>query len=83
MGAFGYMTWSPDSKYVGFDTSFTSDAAFFRVNIPGGQISRIVSLKDVRRFFPMIFQRAPDGTLDFGRVCGLAVFVIRPWSGRF
>jgi Tol biopolymer transport system component len=66
MGAFGYMTWSPDSKYVGFDTSFTSDPAFFRVDIPGGQISRIASLKDVRRFFPPISGPwsglAPDGS---------------------
>ena len=65
-GAFGYMTWSLDSKYVGFDTSFTSDPAFFRVDIPDGQISRIVSLKEVRRFFPPISGTwsglTPDGS---------------------
>jgi eukaryotic-like serine/threonine-protein kinase len=66
MGAFGYMTWSPDSKYVGFDTSFTSDPALFRVGIPDGQITRIVSLKNVRRFFPPLTGTwsglAPDGS---------------------
>ncbi len=66
MGTFGYMTWSRDSKYVGFDTSFTADPAFFRVNIPDGQITRLVSLKNVRRFFPWLSGEwsglAPDGS---------------------
>ena len=66
MGTFGYMTWSPDSKYVGFDTSLTSDPAFFRLGIPDGQITRIVSLKSVRRFFPSLSGEwsglAPDGS---------------------
>jgi len=66
MGTFGYLTWSRDSKYVGFDTSFTSDPAFFRVGIPDGQITRIVSLKNVRRFFPWLSGEwsglGPDGS---------------------
>ena len=66
MGVFGFMTWSPDSKYVGFDTTFTPDPAFFRVDIPDGQIAKIVSLKNVRRFFPPISGTwsglAPDGS---------------------
>jgi serine/threonine protein kinase/Tol biopolymer transport system component len=66
MGTFGYMTWSPDSKFVGFDTSFTADPAFFRVNIPDGQITRVVSLKNVRRFFPWLSGEwsglAPEGS---------------------
>jgi hypothetical protein len=66
MGTFGYMTWSPDSKFVGFDTSFTSDPAFFRVSVPDGRITRIVDLKNVRRFFPGLTGEwsgmAPDGS---------------------
>jgi serine/threonine protein kinase/dipeptidyl aminopeptidase/acylaminoacyl peptidase len=66
MGIFGYMTWSSDSKYVGFDTSFTSDPAYFRVSIPDGHLTRIVNLKNVRRFFPLISGEwsglAPDGS---------------------
>jgi eukaryotic-like serine/threonine-protein kinase len=66
MGTLGYMTWSSDSKYVGFDTSFTSDPAYFRVSIPDGHLTRIVSLKNVRRFFPPISGEwsglAPDGS---------------------
>jgi Tol biopolymer transport system component len=51
MGVIGYMTWSRDSKYVCFDTSFTADPGYFRVEIPSGQLTRVVSLKNVRRFF--------------------------------
>jgi Tol biopolymer transport system component len=51
MGVIGYMTWSRDSKYVSFDTSFTADPGYFRVEIPSGQLTRVVSLKNVRRFF--------------------------------
>jgi Tol biopolymer transport system component len=51
IGVIGYMTWSPDSKYVGFDTSFTTDPGFFRVEIRSGQVKRVVGLKNIRRFF--------------------------------
>jgi len=49
-GTVGYMTWSPDSKYLGFDTSFTADPGFFRVRVGDGQIDRVVSLNKIRRF---------------------------------
>jgi Tol biopolymer transport system component len=52
MGTFGYMTWSPDSQYIGFDTSFTADPSFFRVRPADGRIERVLSLKDTHRFFP-------------------------------
>ena len=48
----GYMTWSRDSKYVGFDTSRTTDPAFLRVSPNDGQVVRVVSLHNIRRFFP-------------------------------
>ena len=65
MGTFGYMTWSPDGKYIGFDTSFTADPGFFRVRVADGQIERVVSLKNIRRFFPQWGEwsgMAPDGS---------------------
>jgi Tol biopolymer transport system component len=52
IGIIGYMNWSRDSKYVGFDTSFTVDPAFFRVSPSDGQVARVVSLNNIRRFFP-------------------------------
>ena len=39
IGIIGYMTWSRDSKYVGFDTSFTVDPAFFRMSPSDGQVA--------------------------------------------
>jgi len=65
MGPLGYMTWSPDSKYIGFDTSFTADPGFFRVRVADGQIERVVGLKNIRRFFPEWGEwsgMAPDGS---------------------
>jgi len=65
MGVLGYMSWSPDSKYIGFDTSFTADPGFFRVRVADGQIGRVVSLKNIRRFFPQWGEwsgMAPDGS---------------------
>ena len=65
IGTIGYMTWSRDSKYVGFDTSFTVDPAFFRVSPADGQVARVVSLNNIRRFFPQWGEwsgMAPDGS---------------------
>jgi len=65
MGIIGYMTWSRDSKYVGFDTSFTADPAFFRLAPADGQVLRVTSLKNIRRFFPQWGEwsgLAPDGS---------------------
>ena len=65
MGTLGYMTWSPDGKYVSFDSSFTADPGFFRVRVADGQIERVVSLKNIRRFFPQFGEwsgLAPDGS---------------------
>jgi eukaryotic-like serine/threonine-protein kinase len=65
MGTFGYMTWSPDSKYLGFDTSFTADPGFFRVRVGDGQIGRVVSLNKIRRFLGQWGEwsgMAPDGS---------------------
>jgi serine/threonine protein kinase/Tol biopolymer transport system component len=66
MGVIGYMSWSSDSKYIGFDTTFTNDPGFFRVRVADGQIGRVVSLKNIHRFFPQWGEwsgMAPDGSL--------------------
>ena len=52
LGTIGYMTWSRDSKWIGFDTSLTADPAFFRVTPGDGKLTRIIGLKSIRRFFP-------------------------------
>src|SRR5450432_1837227 len=65
MGTVGYVTWSPDSKYLGFDTSFTADPGFFRVRVRDGQIERVVSLSKIRRFLSQWGEwsgMAPDGS---------------------
>jgi Tol biopolymer transport system component len=65
IGTIGYMTWSRDSRYVGFDTAFTVDPAFFRVSPADGQVARVVSLNNIRRFFPQWGEwsgLAPDGS---------------------
>ena len=65
MGTIGYMTWSRDSKYVAFDTAFTADPGFFRVQPVGGEVKRILSLNNIRRFFSQWGEwsgLAPDGS---------------------
>jgi len=65
MGTIGYMTWSRDSKYVSFDTSFTADPALFRVQPVDGEVRRIVSLNNIHRFFSQWGEwsgLAPDGS---------------------
>ena len=65
MGTVGYLTWSPDSKYLGFDTSFTADPGFFRVRVGDGQIERVVSLSKIRRSLSQWGEwsgMAPDGS---------------------
>jgi eukaryotic-like serine/threonine-protein kinase len=70
MGGIGYMAWSSDSKYIGFDTGFTSDPAYFRLRVPDGEIERVVSLKNIHRFLPIWGEwsgLAPDGSPLFVR----------------
>ncbi|HUJ82962.1 MAG TPA: hypothetical protein VLW83_13830, partial [Candidatus Acidoferrales bacterium] len=52
-------------KYIFFDTSSTLDPTFFRIRAADGQIERVVSLKNIRRFFPQFGEwsgLAPDGS---------------------
>ena len=51
LGSLGYLTWSTDSKYVGFDTILTDDPGFFHISIPDGKVDRVASFKKTRRFW--------------------------------
>jgi hypothetical protein len=50
--------WSADSKYVYFDTGYSTEAAFYRVRISDHAVERLASFKDVRRLV------APDITME-------------------
>ncbi len=51
LGTIGYLTWSPDSRYIGFDTLLTEDPGFYRVRVADWHIERLRSLKDIHRLF--------------------------------
>lgn len=70
LGTIGFITWSPDSRYIGFDTSFTEDPGFYRIRVADWNIERLLSLKDIHRFadiFGPWSGMAPDGALLFVR----------------
>jgi Tol biopolymer transport system component len=61
----GYKQWSGDSKYVYFDTGYSTESAFYRVRIADHAVERIASFKDVRRVIaPFISWSGltPDGS---------------------
>jgi Tol biopolymer transport system component len=65
LGTIGYITWSPDSRYIGFDTLLTEDPGFYRVRVADWHIERLRSLKDIHRFFDIFGPwsgMAPDGS---------------------
>jgi len=47
----GYPSWSHDSQFLYFDTTFTDDPAFFRIRISDHRLERLFSLKGVQRFW--------------------------------
>lgn len=51
IGTLGYMAWSPDSKYVGFDTLLTDDTGYMRISVADNKLERITSFKKIRRFW--------------------------------
>lgn len=51
LGSMGYMTWTPDSKYVFFDTEFAKEPYFYKVRVADSHLEPVVSLKDVRRYW--------------------------------
>jgi Tol biopolymer transport system component/DNA-binding winged helix-turn-helix (wHTH) protein len=51
LGSIGYMAWSRDSKYVSFDTLDAKEPVFYRLRVADGHLERVVSLKDIPRFW--------------------------------
>jgi serine/threonine protein kinase/Tol biopolymer transport system component len=47
-GLIGYLAWSRDSAYLYFDTSLTSEPAYYRVRVKDGKIEKLVDLKNTR-----------------------------------
>ncbi len=47
---FGYMTWSPDSASVYFDTLQTGASAFFRLRISDSKLEKLCDLNKVARY---------------------------------
>ena len=47
---FGYLTWSPDSSTVYFDTILSGDSGFYRVRISDSKVEKIADLKSIRLF---------------------------------
>jgi Tol biopolymer transport system component len=47
----GYPSWSHDGQYLYFDTTWTDDAAFYRVRISDRKLERLFSLKELRRYW--------------------------------
>jgi Tol biopolymer transport system component len=51
IGTLGYITWSRDGKYLGFDNLQTDNNAYWRVWVADGKLERLASLKSIRRFW--------------------------------
>jgi Tol biopolymer transport system component len=47
----GYPSWSHDSKYLYFDTSFTRDPAFYRVRISDHKLEKVADLSGLQRYW--------------------------------
>src|SRR5262249_46959552 len=45
----GFLQWSADSKYVFFDTGFSTEQAIYRVGVTRGKSERIADLQNFRR----------------------------------
>jgi len=53
VGTVGYMTWSRDSKYVGFDNLLADDDGYWRIWVADGKLERLASFKSIRRSFSL------------------------------
>lgn len=65
LGTLGYMTWSRDSKYVGFDNLLTDDDGYWRIRVADGKVERVATFKTIRRFWAIWGPwtgLAPDGS---------------------
>ena len=62
----GFLDWTPDSKYLCFDTvwEWEADPAYYRLRVSDLKVERVVSLKDVRQLWTWgpWTGLAPDGS---------------------
>jgi len=49
-GALGFINWSPDSKYIYYDNSFTEHATFRRIKLGSNHSELVNDLKNLRRY---------------------------------
>jgi Tol biopolymer transport system component len=66
----GFPSWSPDSKYLYFDSAFSNDQSYRRLKIGEAKSEEVVGLKNLRRYFGSVGEwagLAPDGTPIFVR----------------
>jgi hypothetical protein len=45
----GWISWSPDSKSIYFDSGLSEDRAFYRVRLADRKLERLADLKSLRR----------------------------------
>ena len=50
VNTFGYLSWSPDSAYVYFDTPLTNNAGYYRLRIDDSKLEKVADLKKLRQF---------------------------------
>ena len=50
LDAFGYMTWSPDSSSVYFDTTVSKSNGFYRLRVNDSKLEKVADLTKIRRF---------------------------------
>ena len=50
INTFGYLSWSPDSAYVYFDTPLTYNAGYYRLRVADSKLEKVADLKKLRQF---------------------------------
>ena len=66
----GFPSWSRDSKYLYFDSTFSNDQSYRRLKVGDTKSESVVSLKGLRRYFGSVgvwSGLTPDGTPIFVR----------------
>jgi len=70
-GAIGFPNWSPDSKYLYYDNTFTEHATFRRIRVGSTRSELVNDLKNLRRYPAPLAGAwsgiAPDGSPLFAR----------------
>jgi Tol biopolymer transport system component/DNA-binding winged helix-turn-helix (wHTH) protein len=79
----GYPSWSHDGKYLYFDTTLTTDSAFFRIRMADRKLERLLSLEGIRRFqgeFGPWTGLGPDDSLLVARFAGTEEIYALDWN---